>query len=138
MIVNLGMGVFDCYKGKMTPGDLAMLNVIYNQVMTPLNFMGALMREVDETRVNLNFTIEMINKRESIIKEQNLPDFCFRGGKIEFKDVTYGYSLNNTDQIGKIILNNLNVNFEPGSINAIVGHSGNGKSTIFNLIVRLF
>lgn len=136
IITNLGMGVFDCYNGTLTPGDLVMLNVIFNQVMTPLNFMGSLMREVDETRVNLSFTIEMINKRESLIREKNLPLYEFKGGHIEFKDVVYGYTPNESGEYTKLILNKLNVTFEKGSINAIVGHSGNGKSTIFNLIVR--
>jgi ATP-binding cassette subfamily B protein len=135
MIANLGMGVFDCYNGKLTPGDMAMLNVIFQQVMTPLNFMGTLMREVDETRVNLSFTIEMINKRESLTKEIKLPNFEFKGGDVEFRDVTYGYNQMDSKHLTKIILNKMNVKFEKGTINAIVGHSGNGKSTIFNLIV---
>ena len=119
-VINLSMGIFDCYSGLLTAGDLVMLNVIFNQIMTPLNFMGSLMREVDETRVNLAFTIEMINKRESLMVDKNLPLFYFSGGNIEFDNV-----------------NKLNATFEKGTINAIVGHSGNGKSTIFNLIVKL-
>jgi ATP-binding cassette subfamily B (MDR/TAP) protein 7 len=129
------MGVHDCYKGILTPGDLVMLNVIFNQVMTPLNFMGSLMREVDETRVNLSFTIEMINKRESLIKENQMPPFIFKGGNIKFQDVIYGYTQAESGLQTKLIINKLNVSFNKGTINAIVGHSGNGKSTIFNLIV---
>lgn len=129
------MGVSDCYKGQLTPGDLVMLNVIFNQVMTPLNFMGSLMREVDETRVNLSFTIEMIKKRESIFKDNTLPSFIFKGGKIELKDVVYGYTNTESGHQTKLIMNKFNASFNKGTINAIVGHSGNGKSTIFNLIV---
>ena len=130
------MGIFDCYSGILTAGDLVMLNVIFNQIMSPLNFMGSLMREVDETRVNLSFTIEMINKRESLMKDKNLPLFYFNGGNIEFDNVTYGYTQSDSLHQSKIILNKLSTTFEKGTINALVGHSGNGKSTIFNLIVN--
>ena len=87
MISNLSMGVIDCYHGLLTAGDIVMLNVIFNQVMTPLNFLGSLMREVDETRINLSFTIEMINKRESLLQEKNHPLFEYRGGNIEFNNI---------------------------------------------------
>ena len=137
MISNLSMGVIDCYHGLLTAGDIVMLNVIFNQVMTPLNFLGSLMREVDETRINLSFTIEMINKRESLLQEKNLPLFEYRGGNIEFNDISYGYSQVDSEDPIKMILNKMNVTFERGTTNAIVGHSGNGKTTIFNLLVNL-
>lgn len=53
-------------------------------------------------------------------------------GVIEFKDVTFNYK--NED----IILNNFNIKFEPNKKIAIIGSSGEGKSTIFNLITRIF
>ena len=53
-------------------------------------------------------------------------------GVIEFKDVTFGYP----DE--DIILNKFNLKIEPNKKIAIVGKSGQGKSTIFNLITRVF
>ena len=53
-------------------------------------------------------------------------------GIIEFKNITFGYP--NED----IILNNFNIKLEPNKKIAIVGQSGQGKSTIFNLLTRVF
>ena len=53
-------------------------------------------------------------------------------GIIEFKNVKFGYP--NDD----ILLENFNVKFEPNKKIAIVGASGEGKSTLFNLITRIF
>ena len=53
-------------------------------------------------------------------------------GIIEFKNVKFGYP--NDD----ILLENFNVKFEPNKKIAIVGASGQGKSTLFNLITRIF
>lgn len=53
-------------------------------------------------------------------------------GTIEFKNVTFNYKNETT------LLNNFNIKFEPNKKIAIVGSSGEGKSTIFNLITRIF
>lgn len=53
-------------------------------------------------------------------------------GKIEFKNVYFSYPNEDT------ILNNFNLKLEPNKKIAIVGKSGQGKSTLFNLITRLF
>ena len=53
-------------------------------------------------------------------------------GIIEFKDVTFGYPNE------QITLNKFNLVLEPNKKIAIVGKSGQGKSTLFNLITRIF
>ena len=56
-------------------------------------------------------------------------------GRIEFRNVNFSYP---SDQEHKLILSNLNLMFEPGKKVALVGESGCGKSTIVNLIERLY
>ena len=53
-------------------------------------------------------------------------------GIIEFKDVTFAYPG------GENVLNNFNLKLEPNKKIAIVGKSGQGKSTLFNLLTRVF
>jgi ABC-type transport system involved in Fe-S cluster assembly fused permease/ATPase subunit len=134
MVLNLYMGVLDCAAGVLTPGDLVMLQAIFAQIMMPLNFMGTLMREVDETKVNLKYAVDMILEKEKVknIKKELMP-FNFNGGKLEFNNVSFAFPGS-----PKNILNDLNLIFEKNSFNAIVGHSGGGKSTIFNLIYKLY
>jgi len=56
-------------------------------------------------------------------------------GRIEFRNVNFSYP---SDQENKLILSNLNLMIEPGKKVALVGESGCGKSTIVNLIERLY
>ena len=56
-------------------------------------------------------------------------------GRIEFKDVKFIYP---SDPNERVILDNLNLTFEPGKKVALVGESGCGKSTTVNLIERLY
>lgn len=142
LVSNLLLGVHDCYLGVLTPGDLVMMQMILSQMMIPLNFMGMLMREVDETRVNLQYAIDMINDKEKAVKSSNMSisppqQFHFHGGRIELKDLGFHFH-NKPNTPGRNILRNINCTFEKGTINAIVGQSGNGKSTLFNLIYRLY
>jgi ABC-type transport system involved in Fe-S cluster assembly fused permease/ATPase subunit len=135
MVLNLYMGVLDCAAGVLTPGDLVMLQAIFTQIMMPLNFMGTLMREVDETKVNLKYAVDMIEDKEkskdTTISE--LANYHFNGGQIEFKNVNFIFP-----ESHKNILKDLNLTIEKGTFNAIVGHSGGGKSTLFNLIYKLY
>jgi len=189
MVSNLIMGIFDCLNGTLTPGDIVMMQAIFLQIMLPLNFMGMLMREVEETKVNLNYAVEMIKKREIYLKENKNKDlqmFYFNGGKIVLDNVSFRFpnllsnrengenfrkeeknqikqkekfrfqteqpnknpikeekknvDYNTQDEFHntKFILKNCNAVFERNTVNAIIGHSGNGKSTIFNLLFKLY
>ncbi|MDE0588560.1 ABC transporter ATP-binding protein [Halocynthiibacter sp. C4] len=53
-------------------------------------------------------------------------------GEVRFEDVSFGYRKN------KPILNHINLTFEAGKMTALVGSSGGGKSSILNLIMRLY
>ena len=79
------------------------------------------------------------NRITDIIENKKYKDVTFGDkeledikGVIEFKNVTFGYP--NED----IILSDFNIKFEPNKKIAIVGASGGGKTTLFNLITRLF
>lgn len=78
---------------------------------------------------NLRERMPQIDLRNSILKPEknSLP------GNLEFKNVKFVYP-----QTEKIILDDININFEPGKKIAIVGHSGSGKSTILSLIERFY
>lgn len=115
-----------------------MLQAIFTQIMMPLNFMGTLMREVDETKVNLAYAVEMIkDKQKNLDSSSNLKlkEYEYKGGEIIFDKVNFSFKGENGEI--KEILNNLSCKFEKGTTNALVGHSGSGKTTIFNLIVSL-
>ena len=61
------------------------------------------------------------------------PDISQIKGEIIFKNVNFKY-----DENGKIIVNKINLLFESGKKTALIGESGSGKSTIVNLIERLY
>merc|ERR1711966_394071 len=71
---------------------------------------------------------------ENKIKEgENSVALKVSNGNIKFKDVSFKYNDN-----GKEVLRSINIEILGGKMNALVGHSGAGKSTILNLIPRFF
>jgi len=77
---------------------------------------------------------ELMERVPRIIKGNEKPNKETLKGKISFKDVTFAYPSKPQTKI----LNILNLSFEENKINALVGSSGSGKSTIFALIKRIY
>jgi ATP-binding cassette subfamily B multidrug efflux pump len=73
------------------------------------------------------------NQRLAVSSKANNP--VINNGKVEFRDVSFKYTLTGS---GENVLRNLNFVVQPGEVVAIVGGTGAGKSTLVNLIPRLY
>lgn len=81
------------------------------------------------------------------MKEQkDAKEFEFKEGKIEFSGIKFKHLSAATeksketeeDKENKQLFENFNLKIEPGTSNAIVGQSGFGKTTLFNLLLRIY
>ncbi len=77
--------------------------------------------------------LPIIDKKNEIIDNPNLPDLSIKGANIIFRNVNFSYEQNQ-----KNVLNAADLNIEGGKMTALVGLSGAGKSTILNLIPRFY
>ena len=134
LMINMVNCIKEVIQGKLTPGDIFMLEGFFNQMMLPLNIMGFLMREIERCRVQLRYGILLKNhfKNMKKINMNGNKDINIEKGEIKFNDVYFSYGNKN-----KELLQNFNAEFEPGKLNCIVGESGEGKSTLFELILKL-
>ena len=134
LMINMVNCIKEVIQGKLTPGDIFMLEGLFNQMMLPLNIMGFLMREIERCRVQLRYGILLKNhfKKMKKINMNGNKDINIEKGEIKFNDVYFSYGDKN-----KELLQNFNAEFEPGKLNCIVGESGEGKSTLFELILKL-
>lgn len=105
-----------------------------------INYLGRFTEPLIEMTQRLNlFQQSMVSAervfqwidRKSEVQSGNL-SFDNRPTKIDLRNVTFSYTPNNP------VLKDINVTFEPGSFNGIVGHTGSGKSTIASLIMRFY
>ena len=77
--------------------------------------------------------LPIIDVKNKIIENKGGNQLEITSGNIEFKNVSFKYS--NSE---KSVLQSINMKIIGGKMNALVGHSGAGKSTILNLIPKLF
>lgn len=133
LCVFLNFGSFLVLKGKLSPGFLFSLstesfnlawqiNSLFNIYTNEKNYLES----ADKIFEIIDFapTVPFTNEGREI---QNFT------GRIELRDVWFKYPTRNS-----WVLKNVSVEIEPGEITAFVGHSGSGKSTILQLILRFY
>lgn len=135
----LGAGVFlvvyfggnDVLNGEMSVGQLLQF-VTYTQLLYQyLNWITTMPRSL----MDLISSIERINDvmaQEPFIEDVEDPVDITVEGEIEFRHATFGY------KSYQPVLEDLNLTIEKGEMIGIVGASGTGKSTLINLIMRLY
>ncbi len=117
-------------KGSMTIGDLVLINAFLIQLFLPLNFLGALYRELKQSFVDIEKMFLLMNEDADIkdkLNVKSLPNIAL----VEFAHVSFSYD-------SRLILKNLSFTLQPGKTTAIVGYSGAGKSTISKLLYRFY
>ncbi len=125
-------GCLQAIAGKMTPGDVLIFASYMSQIYQPIRQITRLSTRFSRATVSIERINSILETEPDIqdgpdaIRVQNL------NGDIEFDHVTFGY---NED---KKILNDVSFRIKPGERVALVGASGAGKSTIANLIIRLY
>ena len=86
-----------------------------------------------EGGVSFNRVAKIIDVPTKIKNDDNLPSLIINKSEIEFKNISFSYATNQSKAI-----KNISLNIEGGSMAALVGHSGAGKSTILNLLPRFY
>ena len=138
-LTGIMIGALIYFAGKLILKDELEINSFFS-------FLAAMMLAYQPVRslATLNMAINLglagarrilpiIDLKNEINEKENAVKLEIKKGDIEFKNVNFKYK--NTE---KNVLNAINLKIIGGKMNALVGHSGAGKSTILNLIPRLF
>lgn len=116
----------------LTVGDYVLFGTYILQLTVPLNWIGTLYRVIQESFVNMENMLDLLDEEPEVSDEAGAPDLLSATGKIEFRDVSFGYSPERT------ILKNLSFTAMPGQTVAFVGPTGAGKSTVIRLLFRFY
>ncbi|NER16353.1 ABC transporter ATP-binding protein [Spongiivirga citrea] len=123
----LGMGGYYIIEGSMTIGEFLFFTFILGLMIAPIVQMSNIGSQLTEALAGLDRTEELMNMTpEQNEQTRNLPLTSIKGDII-FNDVSFEY------EEEKQVINNVSFEAKAGSVTALVGSSGSGKSTIAGL-----
>jgi len=120
-------------EGRMTLGDLVMINAFMIQLYIPLNFLGVLYREIKQSLTDLDKMFVLMDREREVADVPNAPDLnCADSAHLKFENVSFAY------ESDRPILHNISFEIPSGKTVAVVGPSGSGKSTLARLMFRFY
>ena len=138
MLWRATQGVVD---GRMTLGDLVMVNAFMIQLYIPLNFLGVIYREIKQSLTDLEKMFSLMEREREIA---DLPGAVAldvsTSSSVVFEDVSFAYDVGTAAKpnSGRPILHHISFEIPAGKTVAVVGPSGSGKSTLARLLFRFY
>ncbi|MBV8247165.1 MAG: ABC transporter ATP-binding protein/permease [Comamonas sp.] len=124
-------GVVD---GRLTLGDLVMINAFMIQLYIPLNFLGVIYREIKQSLADLERMFTLMDKEREVADVPGAQPLHTgnRPPEVRFEHVQFAYDP------ARPILHDVSFTIPAGKTVAVVGPSGSGKSTLARLLFRFY
>ena len=132
MLWRATQGVVD---GRLTLGDLVMINAFMIQLYIPLNFLGVMYREIKQGLTDLDKMFSLMEKHREIDDAPGAQPLRVSEGVVRFEHVGFAYD---PGPGSRPILHDLSFEIPAGKTVAVVGPSGAGKSTLARLLFRFY
>ncbi|MCM2342213.1 ABC transporter ATP-binding protein/permease [Rhodoferax sp.] len=131
MLWRATQGVVD---GRMTLGDLVMVNAFMIQLYIPLGFLGVLYREIKQGLTDLEKMFTLMEREREIADVPGAPALALTAdsASVAFRHVNFAYDP------ARPILHDISFEIPTGKTVAVVGPSGSGKSTLARLLFRFY
>ena len=124
-------GNYLVFSSVMQVGDLHQINSYANIIYAPLMYITFIPRNISNFLTSLSKIFEIIEENQEV-QDIDLPLDIRIEGEVDVKNVTFGYESYNP------VLEGVSFHVKPGEMIGIVGHSGCGKTTLINLLMRLY
>ncbi len=124
----MGIGGYLIIKGEMTTGQFIYFTLLLGFMIAPIVQMSNIGSQITEAFAGLDRTQEIMNMTPEDNPEERPIKLDEIKGEIIFEDVSFSY------QESKEVLHNISFSAPAGTVTALVGSSGSGKSTIAGLV----
>ena len=133
-VIFLGVFVYtfvETAQGHYTLGTMVLLVQYAMLIRIPIFSISFLIDQTQRAIANTKDYFEVMDVKPDIIDLPNAKELKVTKGEIEFNDTSFAYD-------HKPVLNNISFTLKPDFKTALVGESGEGKTTITNLLMRLY
>ncbi|MDZ7766427.1 MAG: ABC transporter transmembrane domain-containing protein [Melioribacteraceae bacterium] len=134
VIIVIWAGGSMVIEETLTLGDISAFVIYLGMLIWPMIAFGWILNIIQQASASMKRLIKILEEKLDI-SDSSKTRFTINSikGKIEFRDVTFKYR-ENTEKV----LDKINLSIEPGQTVAFIGKTGTGKTTLVNLIPRLF
>ena len=146
-----GLGGFYAVTGRLDAGAVVALALLLSRLYAPLTSLASARVEIMSALVSFDRVFEILDLKPMIVDRPDARELPDGPVAVEVDDVTFGYpaadevSLASLEDVAKLdsrggetVLHGVSFRAEPGQLVALVGSSGAGKSTIAQLLPRLY
>jgi ATP-binding cassette subfamily B protein len=118
--------------GTLTYGAFFSFNILVLMMVMPLRMLGMWIGQAQRATASGERIFEIIDEPEEVADKPDAPDLPAGPGKISYQDVHFEYAP------GRPVLRGIDLELEPGSTTALIGHTGAGKTTLAALVGRFY
>ena len=139
VLTGIMIAILIFYAGKLIAKDELDINNFFSFLAAmmlayqPVRSLSTLNMVMNQGLSAASRILPIIDQENTIKNVENAKSINIINSDIEFKDINFAYEMDE-DQT----LNSINLKFQGGMMTSLVGHSGSGKSTILNLIPRIY
>jgi ATP-binding cassette subfamily B protein len=133
LAIVLAFGGMLVINGELQIGVLVAFNSYILMMQTPFRLLGFFMMMQQRAAASADRIFELLDEKPEVVDKPDAIDLTDVAGRIEFRNVRFGYG-----EAGPDILDGFDLTVEPGETVAIVGRTGNGKSTVTRLLPRFY
>ena len=129
----IGFAAYRITQGNKTVGDFTGFISALLMIAQPVRSFGNLNTRIQEGLAGAERFYEVLNEKPLVVSAPDAKPIQFISGEISFENVGFSYASDGLDAV-----RNFTLTVRPNTTVALVGRSGAGKSTIFNLVPRLY
>ena len=118
--------------GQMTLGNISSFVLYSRKFSGPINEAANIMGEFQSSLSAAERIFQLMDELSEVADKEGAKELVDMEGSVKVENISFGYNKN------KIILKNLSMNAPAGSMIAIVGPTGAGKTTLINLLMRFY
>jgi ATP-binding cassette subfamily B protein len=131
-VVVLWAGTLRALHGAITPGELVVFISYLRAAYRPLRRASKTVQRSAKASAAAERIVELLETEPELTDAADAVPAPRFAGRIAYEDVSFGY------EPGRTVVHGVSAVIEPGSTVAVVGATGSGKSTLVNLVPRLF